>query len=272
VNAAGIDVSKGKSMVSVMRPFGEVVAKPFTVRHTGSELKELADYLKSLDGETRIIMEHTGRYYEPVAQFLHDAGLYVSAVNPKLIKDYGNNSLRKVKTDKADSKKIAKYGLDNWGELRQYASMDTIRYQLKTLNRQHTLYTKMKTAMKNNLIDLLDQTYPGVNALFGSPAREDGTQKWVDFAASFWHADCVRGMSQTAFTERYRKWCKRNRYNFSSDKAAEIYTGAKDQIAMIPKDDLTKRLIQQTIDSLNTVSKTVEQLKDELLKLASKLP
>ena len=272
MNAAGIDISKGKSMVSVMRPLGEVVAKPFTVRHTGSELKELADYLKSLDGETRVIMEHTGRYYEPVAQYLHDAGLYVSAVNPKLIKDYGNNSLRKVKTDKADSRKIAKYGLDNWAELRQYASMDTIRYQLKTLNRQHALYSKMKTAMKNNLIALLDQTYPGVNALFGSPAREDGTQKWVDFAASFWHVDCVRGMSQAAFTERYRKWCKRNRYNFSSDKAAEIYTGAKDQIAMIPKDDLTKRLIRQAIDSLNTVSKTVEQLKAEMLKLASQLP
>ena len=247
MNAAGIDVSKGKSMVSVMRPLGEVVAKPFTVCHTGNELKELADYLKSLDGETRVIMEHTGRYY-------------------------GNNSLRKVKTDKADSKKIAKYGLDNWGELRQYASMDMIRYQLKTLNRQHALYSKMKTAMKNNLIALLDQTYPGVNALFGSPAREDGTQKWVDFAASFWHVDCVRGMSQAAFTERYRKWCKRNRYNFSSDKAAEVYTGAKDQIAMIPKDDLTKRLIRQAIDSLNTVSRTVEQLKAEMLKLASQLP
>ena len=53
-------------MVSVMRPLGVVVAKPFMVRHTGSELKELADYLKSLDGETRVIMEHTGRYYEPV--------------------------------------------------------------------------------------------------------------------------------------------------------------------------------------------------------------
>ena len=126
MNAVGIDVSKGKSMVAVRRPFNETVAKPFEVRHTGSELKQLADYLKSLDGETRVIMEHTGRYYEPVAQFLHDAGLYVRAVNPKLIKDYGNNSLRKVKTDKADSKKIAKYGLDNWVELRQYASMDTI--------------------------------------------------------------------------------------------------------------------------------------------------
>ena len=272
MNAAGIDVSKGKSMVAVYRPFNEMVAKPFEVRHTGSELKELADYLKSLDGETRVIMEHTGRYYEPIAQFLHDAGLYVSAVNPKLIKDYGNNSLRKVKTDKADSRKIAKYGLDNWVELRQYVSMDKIRYQLKTLNRQCNLYSKTKTMMKNNLIALLDQTYPGVNDLFDSPVREDGTQKWVDFAASFWHLDCVKNMSLDAFTERYRKWCKRNRYNFSSDKAAEIHAGVQDQIAMLPKDALTKLMIRQAINALNAVSATLEKLKTEMLALSSQLP
>ena len=49
--------------------------------------------------------------YEPVARFLHEEGVFVSAVNPKLIKDYGNNTLRKVKTDKADARKIARYGL-----------------------------------------------------------------------------------------------------------------------------------------------------------------
>ena len=198
-NVAGVDVSKGKSMVTVLRPFGEVVAKPFSVGHTGSELKELANYLKNLDGETRVVMEHTGRYYEPVARFLHEEGIFVSAVNPKLIKDYGNNTLRKVKTDKADARKIARYGLDNWVELRQHTPMDTIRMQLKTLNRQQGLYSKTKTMMKNNLIALLDQTYPDVNALFDSPVREDGSQKWVDFATTFWHVDCVRAMSLTAF-------------------------------------------------------------------------
>ena len=174
-NAAGIDVSKGKSVVSVLRPFGEVVAKPFSVGHTSSELKELADCLKSLEGETRVVMEHTGRYYEPAARFLHDEGIFVSAVNPKLIKDYGNNTVRKVRTDKADARKIARYGLDNWVELRQYTPMDTSRMQLKTLNRQHGLYSKTRTMMKNNLIAPLDQTYPGVNALFDSPVREDGS-------------------------------------------------------------------------------------------------
>lgn len=271
-NVVGVDVSKGKSTVSVLRPFGEVVAKPFSVRHTGSELRELANYLKSLSGETRVVMEHTGRYYEPVAQFLHAEGIFVSAVNPKLIKDYGNNTLRRVKTDAADSRKIARYGLDNWAQLRQHTPMDTIRYQLKTLNRQQALYSKTRTMMKNNLIALLDQTYPGINALFDSPVREDGSQKWVDFAASFWHVDIVRSMSLSAFTDRYRKWCKRHGYNFSESKVMEIHSEARELIAMLPKDALTKAMVKQAIDSLNTISRSVEQLKANMRVLASELP
>ena len=273
MNSAGIDVSKGKSMVAVFRPFNETVAKPFEVRHTSSELRQLADYLKSLDGETRVVMEHTGRYYEQIAQYLHDAGIFVSAVNPKLIKDYGaGNTLRHVKTDKADAKKIAKYGLDRWAELREHTPMDTIRYQLKTLNRQCGLYTKTKTMMKNNLIALLDQTYPGVNTLFDSPVREGGTQKWVDFAASFWHVNCVRGMSQSAFVQRYAKWCKQHGYQARGGRAESIYENSKDLVAMLPKNAMTKLLIQQAISALNAVSATLERLKTEMLQMASQLP
>lgn len=50
VNAVGIDVAKGKSTIAVLRPLGELVAKPFNVNHTTSELKKLADFLKSLEG------------------------------------------------------------------------------------------------------------------------------------------------------------------------------------------------------------------------------
>lgn len=272
MNAVGIDVSKGKSMVSVIRPFGELVAKPFEVRHTSSELSELAKHLKSLEGETRVVLEHTGRYYEPIAQMLHDSGIFVSAVNPLLIKEYGNNSLRKVKTDKADALKIARYGLDNWTELRQHTPMDTIRYQLKSMNRQYGLYTKNKTAMKNNLIALLDQTYPGVNALFDSPVRADGSQKWVDFAASFWHVDCVRGIEQTAFVERYRKWCRRHGYNYNVGKATQIHAESKELIAMLPKNPLSKVMVREAITQLNAVSKTVEVFRKEMNRLARQLP
>ena len=98
MNCVGIDVSKGKSTIAVMRPFGEVVVSPFEVCHTASELSELARLLKSLDGETRVVMEATGNYHAPVAWLLHDAGLYVSVVNAMGIAETWNRK-RPCKTD-----------------------------------------------------------------------------------------------------------------------------------------------------------------------------
>ena len=176
-NAVGIDISKGKSTVAVLQPGSVVIRKPFDVPHTTNALGALAAYIGSLEGESKVVMECTGRYHEPVANALSEAGLFVSTVNPHLIKDFGNNSLRKVKSDPADAKKIARYTLDNWIELRQYTGMDTTRTQLKTLNSQFSFFMKQKVAAKANLIALLDQTYPGVNKLFDSPTRADGSEK-----------------------------------------------------------------------------------------------
>lgn len=86
----------------------------------------LAEHLKALDGETSVVLEHAGRYYKPLAKALHEAGLYVSAVNPLLIKEYGANSLQSVKPGKPDALKIACYALDNWADLRDFTPMDTI--------------------------------------------------------------------------------------------------------------------------------------------------
>ena len=272
MNAAGIDVSKNKSMVSVLRPFGEVVMLPFEVKHSISGLQELAEQLKAIDGETRVVMEHTGRYYESVANMLHEAGLFVSAVNPLLIKEYGANSLRKVKTDRADSQKIARYALDNWADLRDYTPMDTIRYDLKTLNRQFQLASKQKTAMSNNLIALLEQTFPGVRNCFDSPIRSDGTQKWVDFIITFWHADCVRKYSKETFAERYRKWCKRNGYLFKLNNVDEVYELAKSVVVLTPKSELSKILVKEAAKQLTAVSRSVELYRSEMNRLAAMLP
>ena len=217
-------------------------------------------------------MEHTGHYYEPLVRELSQANLFVSAVNPKLIKDFGDNSLRKVKSDKADAVKIARYALDSWTELRQYNLMDEIRNQLKTMNRQFDFYMKHKTAMKNNLISILDQTYPGANTYFGSSAREDGSQKWVDFVTTYWHVDCVRKLSLNAFICHYQKWRKRKKYIFSQSKAEEIYEASKEIVSVLPKDDLTKLIIKQAVEQLNTASQTVEQLRTMMNEAASKLP
>ena len=240
MNCVGIDVSKGKSMIAVMRPFGEVVVSPFEVRHTANELSELAGLLKSLDGETRVVMESTGNYHAPVAWLLHDAGLYVSVVNAMLVHDYGNNSLRRAKTDKKDAVKLANYGLDHWLTLPRYIPEEDTRLMLKICYRQYQQYSKVQTMLKNNLISLLDTTFPDANRLFTSPPRADGSEKWVDFVATFWHCECVCGRSEKAFTTQYQKWCRKHGYNFSEDKALDIYASACRHFGVIPKTDTAK--------------------------------
>lgn len=136
-NAVGIDASKFKSTVTVIQPTGIVIRKPFDVLHTSNELNTLVTYLKSLEGETRAVIECTGRYHEPVVKSLENAGIFISAVNPKLIKGQKQNSLRKVKSDPADARKIARYALDNWAELRQYSKYGY--YKRTTKNTEFTV-------------------------------------------------------------------------------------------------------------------------------------
>ena len=150
-------------------------------------------------------MEATGNYHLPVASFLYDSGFYVSVVNAMLVHGYGNNSLRRAKTDKKDAIKLANYGLDHWPTLPRYIPEDEVRLMLKTAYRQHQQCAKIQTMLKNNLISLLDTAFPDANRLFTSPARADGSEKRVDFVSAFPHCECVCGMSEKAFTAKYQK-------------------------------------------------------------------
>lgn len=274
LNAVGIDVSKGKSTVAILRPAGEVVRKPFSVSHSVKDLSDLVSYVGSLDGETKVVMEATGHYHEPVLKAFLDAGIFVSAVNPSLIKrhDSDENPLRKVKSDPADARKIGKYALDKWEYLRQHSAMDTTREQLKTLNTQFHFLMQQKVALKNNLISLLDLTYPGANDLFASPVRSDGSEKWIDYVHSCWHVDCVRKIGLKAFTERYRNFCLHHGYIFQPDKPEELFNAAKELVAVVPKDPVYKQLILGDIEQLNTVSKQIEAFRQTMNELASTLP
>ena len=109
MNAVGIDVSKGRSTVAIIRPFGEIIYKPFDVKHSPRELADLARLILSLEGESRVVLEYTGKYSSPILKVLSDAGVFICAVNAKLIHDYGGDTIRRDKNDKIDSLKIAHY-------------------------------------------------------------------------------------------------------------------------------------------------------------------
>lgn len=273
MNAVGIDVSKGKSTVAVIQPFGVVIAEPFDVFHTDSGLKELVSFIKSLSGETRVVMEYTGTYYEPVANALHHAGIFVSVVNPLVIDDYDTNRVRKVKTDKLDALKIASYALDKWIKLRKYEPIETIRKTLQIMNRQCIKLNKILVMQKNSLIALLDCCFPNANTLFTSPRRvSDGHEKWGDFAVKFPHVDSVAKLSLSAFKTKYKSWCKKEHYNYSESKAEHIHAYARTIVSTLPMTEIVRKMISDAAKLLNSTLEALGTLHSEMDTLASQLP
>ena len=273
ITVVGIDVSKGSSVIAARRPGGEVVLKPFQVKHTKGELEHLADRLRELKGEVRIVMEHTGMYWRPIAHTLKKAGFFVSVVNAILIHNFSDNSLRKVKTDKADALKIANYGLTFWAELRDYTMEDEARQMLKTQSRLYERTLETGVILRNGLISLLDQTFPGINVVLkGEYRTKKGHYKWVDFVRRFWHKDCVAAGSLKTFSDAYRRWCKKEGYRFSEMMAKEIYELAGNAVSTFPKEQSTKLLITQAVDSLNAIYDSLQILRGEMHRLASILP
>ena len=275
MNAVGIDVSKGKSTVAVLRPFGEVIFSPFNVSHNPKELSELVTLLKTLDGDTKVVMEYTGNYYLPVAMFLRNNGFFVSVVNPVLVKDYSARSLsvRKVKTDKKDSLKLAAFALDRWLELPEFNAQSQVRVLLKSYNRQYNQYIKLKVMLKNNLISLLDQTFPGANTLFSTPARKaDGHEKWVDFVLKYPHCVCISSKSFTSFSKSYFSWCRKYGYRFSECKSRSVYEFACNCSPSLPFNKSCVLLIANAISQLNSINETIASLAKEMNCLSVALP
>lgn len=218
-------------------------------------------------------MEHTGIYWYPIARTLHEAGFFVSIVNAILIHNFSDNSLRKVKTDKADAMKIANYALTFWDSLRQYTPEDETREMLKVQSRLYERTTDSSVVLRNGLISLLDQTFPDANKLFASSNRTvSGHYKWVDFVKRFWHKDCVAGVSLKAFSEIYAKWCAREGYQYSQNDVTRIYSAAKQAVAVFPKNDSIKAIIVQSVETLNAIYDSLQVMREEMDRLAQLLP
>lgn len=222
ITGVGIDVSKGYSMIAVHQPGGVTLLAPFRVNYTASELQSLVERIRTLPGEVRIVMEHTGSYWRPIALTLVKAGFFISVVNAMLIHDFRDNSLRRVKTDKADALKIANYVLAFWPELRLDTAENETRQLLKMQCRLYERILASSVVLHNSLISLLDQVFPGVNRIFYQMVRADnGHVKRVDFVRTYWHKECVSALPKSRFMESYYRWCKKRRLSLYEPHSGE---------------------------------------------------
>ena len=124
--SVGIDVSKEKSMVCILKPYGEVLLSPTEIVHTEEAVSKLADTILKLGSEVRVVLEATGAYHLPLLSIFTEKKIFVSIINPLVMKKYASTAIRKGKTDKIDSVRIANYGLDNWFHLRKHEPSEEV--------------------------------------------------------------------------------------------------------------------------------------------------
>lgn len=163
--SVGIDISKDKSTVCMLRPYGEVVEAPHDIEHNEQSLNALIERIKSFDEDVKVVLEATGGYHQVVVTKLLEADIFTVVVNPYIMKKYCAAALRKAKTDKIDSIRISNYGIDHWFSMTAYCPPDEIYAELKLLGRQYDQYVRLKINCKIQLANLLDGVMPGIKTI-----------------------------------------------------------------------------------------------------------
>ncbi len=144
----GIDVSKNKLDVAVLRPDGKSRAK--VVPNAPDGFTELVQWLhKQQAPHAHVCLEATSIYAEQAALHLSDAGYTVSIINPALSKAFAQSEGVRTKTDAVDATLLARF----CREKRPLAWVAPTRTErtLRELVLRHQALTDMRTQEQNRL-------------------------------------------------------------------------------------------------------------------------
>ena len=266
----GIDVSKGKSTVAILSAVGEVIEEPFEIKHDIEGLNFLEEKLKDIPNEDlKIVMEETGTYHLPVLGYLLDKGYFVVAENALKIKKYLDRGLRKAKTDKKDSYKLAEYTCNNWYKLNKVRENDEAYDNLRFLSRQYINNINVQVKQKNNFSNLCDLLFPGYYQLLD----ENNFILGLEIFKKYYHPEIVTNKKQSQFVEEIDKLAKKLGHKGAGITLAnKIYLLAQKTISPRPNNEYAQLSAISCADALILTIKTTTTIITEMDKFARELP
>lgn len=266
----GIDVSKGKSTVTILSIAGEVIEEPFEINHDINGLNLLEEKLKDISKEDlKIVMEQTGTYHLPVLGYLLDKGYFVVAENALKIKKYMDRGLRKAKTDKKDSYKLAEYTCYNWYKLNKVRENDETYDNLRFLSRQYINNINIQVKQKNNFSNLCDLLFPGYYQMLD----ENNFILGLEVFKKYYHPEIVTNKKQSQFVDEIDKLAKKLGHKGAGITLAnKIYLLAQTTISPRPNNEFAQLSAISCADALILTIKTTTTIITEMDKLARELP
>jgi len=145
-NFAGIDV--GAQQLHLVRRSNGVSSKPQAFANTPRERRELAKKLAKVPNLI-VCLAATGVYHQDLALALHDAGMRVMVLNPKVAHHFAKVLRRDSKTDPLDADTLAQY--PERMPFEPWARPSTAALQLRAFSRRIEAVKDKKRAAKNQL-------------------------------------------------------------------------------------------------------------------------
>lgn len=154
IKSIGIDVSKNTLDICILEDNSK--EKYMKIENNYQGIAGLVRKLKNckFDKQTLpLVFESTGDYHILLGVILRESGLNACIINPLITKRFNASNIRKIKTDKQDSKTLAQIGLQNKECLDKFIGEREDIILKKKLSVLHTIATKMR-AMKASINSL----------------------------------------------------------------------------------------------------------------------
>ena len=265
----GIDVSKGKSTVAILSIEGEVIEMPFNINHDVEDLEKLDTKLQKFSKEDlKIVLEQTGTYHLPILTYLLDKGYCVIAENALKIKKYLDRSLRKAKTDKKDSLKLAEYACDNWYKLKANFIEEEKYKELKFLSRQYFSLNSMKVQQKVDFSDLTDMLFPGYYQLLEECNFIVGLKIFEKFS----DPEIIRKKKLETFLNDVEKIAQKiGQKRAGRNLAIKVYELAKKSVPSCPSNSSTQLILNKRVVALINLIETTNEIIAKMNEIAKSM-
>ena len=164
----GIDISKYKHDFCIISNAGEVIVENSSFDNNKKGFQSFLDQLKPYNkSNVRIAFEATGHYSVNLELFLIDQGYSFMKMNPLVIHQFLKaRSLRRTKTDKADSLTVASYLLSIKYNPNSHLLYNI--YTLKSLCRSREQLIKERSKFQILLTNELDKSFPELKPFFNN--------------------------------------------------------------------------------------------------------
>ncbi|MCH4328368.1 IS110 family transposase [Staphylococcus haemolyticus] len=259
----GIDISKRTSVIA--HYFEDKFQKEFTIQNNKNGYNQLLKYLKKLN-QPQLIFESTGVYSRGIVQFCQVNHVKYIEMNPLEAK-FKTNSLRSWKTDHSDAHKLAQLG----PTLKYTDSLNTkneIYFELRERVRFHLEIEKNQSRLKVQIIELLHQTFPGLEKLF----KNRYSMIALNIAEIYSHPSFVQQQDidtliSNIFNSTEKGLSTRKAENYAdklSKIAHESYPSVKSSSFLVRKLQLLIRQLKDSIEQLSQLDKEMINLAQEL--------